>query len=51
MLDAVFRDVRFNDRLGYPVGFVLGCLLTPRPSIVNVEFLILLKMRYGDRIH
>lgn len=51
MLDTLFRDVRFGDRLGHPVGFVLRCLLAPRPSLVNVEFLILLKMRYGDRIH
>src|SRR5699024_2721189 len=39
MLDALFRDVRLGYRLRHPVGFVLRCLLVPRPPLVDVEFL------------
>lgn len=37
MVDALFRDVGFGDRARHPVGFVLGGILAPRPSLVDVD--------------
>jgi hypothetical protein len=39
MVDPLFRDVRFGDTLGHPVGFVIRRIFFPRPPVVDVEFL------------
>src|SRR5699024_1301811 len=39
IFDTFFRDVRFGDRLGHPVRFVLRWVAAPRPPLVDVEFL------------